>query len=226
MGLRGRGLLRSTTRIAIVLLVIVNGFVFASTRSARIEAVSGVLPEAAAVQDPELLPGWSGAYPRARVLRESSITEESYGSDGRPAYQVAAFNPKDQAITLSSMFATLDESTQTSTLRHEYGHALMSDLVARDEHGSYAGSRLRTNALQVLTQGSDPRDLPPALKPVFKDYQRAPRDIYDDGPRTQPGYYTSTFGEFFAESYRRQLEGEPIPAATAAVFERIDAIQD
>lgn len=187
------------------------------------EASSGVLPQSAVSAHPDVLLGWSGSYPRARVMKQETITEESYGADGRPAYQVAAFNPKDQAITLSAMFATLDESTQASTLRHEFGHALMSDIVARDQGGDYTRSRVRTNALQLLTQESDPRELPQLLLPIFEDYRSAPRDIYDDG-LTLDGYYTSTFGEFFAESYRRHLEGEPIPSATRAVFERIEGL--
>lgn len=223
MGHSGRGLLRAITRTAIAALLVVNGFTFASIAAASREAISGVLPQSAVSAQPDVFLGWSGSYPRARVMKESTITEESYGSDGRKGYQVAAFNPKDQAITLSAMFATLDESTQASTLRHEYGHALMSDIVARDQGGDYTRSRVRTNALQLLTQESDPRELPELLLPIFEDYTRAPRDIYDDG-LTLDGYYTSTFGEFFAESYRRHLEGEPIPSAARAVFERIEGL--
>lgn len=226
MGHSGRHLLRTIIRTAIVVLLVINGFLYLSVAAAKREAVSGILPEPAASAQPALLPGWSGAYPRARVLRVSTITEESYGSDGRKAYQVAAFNPRDQAITLSSMFATLDAANQASTLRHEYGHALASDLIARDQGGDYVHSRLRTDALQLLTQTSDPRDLPPALKPLFEDYRSAPRSIYDAGAMAVPGYYTSTLGEFFAESFRRYLEGESIPSATRAVFERIEALQD
>lgn len=223
MGALGREHRRTILRALIVALVIINGFIGGTVADAHREAVSGLLPQSAIEVHPEVLLDWEGTYPRARVLKRETITEESYGSDGRLSYAVAAFNPKDQAITLSSMFAELDGTTQDSTLRHEYGHALMSDIVARDEGGDYADSRVRTNTLQLLTQENDPRELPELLLPVFEDYQRSPRSIYDEG-RTQPGYYTSTFGEFFAESYRRHLEGKPLPASTEAVIDRIEAL--
>lgn len=228
MRLSGRGLLRAITRTGIVVLIIVNGLLYLDTSEAKREAVSGLLPQSAVSVQPEVLLDWSGFYPKTRLIEQSDITQEFYGVDGRVGYGLAAFNPNNQSIVRSSMFEEISENDQLSTLRHEYGHALLSDLLVRDRGGDYYRSR-KANALQELTQGDNPSELPELLLPIFEDYRSAPRSIYDRGmesTRTIPGYFTREFGEFFAESFARYLEGEPIPAATRAVFERIEALQD
>ena len=108
------------------------------------------------------------------------------------------------------------------TVRHEYGHAFLDDLLKgmpSTPPPSEAPKTTPVTRLAFLPYGADSDSkpdptLPAILQPVVHEFHHAPRDIYGSP------YYTSTFGEFIAESYARFCEGRYVPRVTAAFLSR------
>jgi len=233
MGHTGRGLLRTSLRLVILVLLVVNALAFLSIGNARREAVSGLLPQAAAVAQPQLLLSWHGYYPRARALIHDNTSLESIGYSGQVNGRVvAAYDPRNQSIGLGDGYSALGSELQRSVLRHEYGHALMADVVNRSCGGDYTHSRVRISQLQRLTQTSDPSNLPTELLPVFHDYLNEVRagnlGIYGADGQTghaPRGYYLSNLGEFFAQSFEEFcVNPANVPPATRAAFQHIETL--
>lgn len=100
---------------------------------------------------------------------------------------------------------SLLQSNFRHLLRHEYGHALLQDWLCATA-GQATG---RYYSAAVSVPGEPFRESwPDAIHPMLEDYLSAPRNVYGDA------YFTSTFHEYFAESYARLLDGQTVPAAT------------
>jgi hypothetical protein len=94
------------------------------------------------------------------------------------------------------------------TLRHEYGHAFLHDwLLAHDDSGA------RGTQLAELTRATNVQEdagRSATVRSVLREYRTVRPTIYGDT------YFTSTFGEFVAESYAYYCEGRNVPSSTAA----------
>ena len=93
------------------------------------------------------------------------------------------------------------------TVRHEYGHAFLCDLLA-DKVGlkTKRGQQLM---LETIKDSPNP-DLrwPSGLGAVVREYRHVSRNVY-----MEP-YYTSDFGEYLAESFARFGSGQSVPPET------------
>ncbi len=97
------------------------------------------------------------------------------------------------------------------TLRHEYGHAFLNDFLK----AAAGGDQRLAATLSVMpyqTASAKAADWPGALVPLLEEYRKTPKTVFGSA------YYTSTFGEYFAESYARFCEGKEVPAATRKFF--------
>ena len=131
----------------------------------------------------------------------------------------AYFDPKQDTIHIigdqSCLEATLPEwmrPTLKHTIRHEYGHAFLSDwLEACEPRKDPVGEYL------AYTDTAQPNAAacPPRLKIVMDEYTRVPQDVYE-----QP-YYTRTFNEYMAESYARFVAGQYVPVETRAFLAEV-----
>lgn len=109
-----------------------------------------------------------------------------------------------------------EASEERTVLPHEYGHAFTQDFLCGESRDAGQLEAYRDAlARAVRGCGEDAGNgLPPALGPVLRDYLAAEADLYDRG-----GYFTSSFDEYLAESYRRMLRGDGrAPAATREFF--------
>ena len=183
----------------------------------------GLLDEPA-IAAHDIFNGWTGDYPTARVIVWSNDTDQILG-DNPKYFTAGAYDPKDQVITLTDRYFTATPEQQTQILVHEYGHALMGDLI---NHGSitnnYSLNRYSINRVQLFTQEANPRSVPEILRPLFLEYQRAERDTYDKWSNP-PGYYTNIFGEYFAESFRCYIQGETVSEEVKAYFQEIEQLE-
>lgn len=101
------------------------------------------------------------------------------------------------------------QPTFRHTLRHEYGHAFLEDYCR-----AKGMDPMSPSFLACAQPGShlDPKDFPRKLRPVLAAYRSASSDIYG------MDYFTSTFEEFFAESYARYVAGDSIPGGVRSFF--------
>lgn len=190
-------------------------------------AATNLVSPQPATENLHVFGSWRGALPLLRTPH-SSLAPLVGRLDGSDIPAIASYNPYDQSITLSPKLRSLPMETREVVLRHEFGHALLADVLNRGAVGSYALSRFRINAVLQLAAWQDPGDLPSVLRPVWVDFVEAQRSnpaIYgDDGaPR---GYYTSNFGEFFAQSFAAYCVGSPeVPLGTAAALAEIERLE-
>jgi hypothetical protein len=180
-----------------------------------------------ATEDVHVFGTWHGALPLLRGVRRSPVPLVGH-MYGREIPAIAHYDPYDQSITLGPALRGLPAITQATALRHEYGHALLVDILNRDAMGSYALSRFRSDAVLQLAAWQSPGELPRVLRPIWSDFVAAHRSnpaIYGDWG-APAGYYTSTFGEFFAESFAAYCVGNPeVPAGTAAALTEIEQLE-
>lgn len=103
------------------------------------------------------------------------------------------------------------------SLRHEYGHAFVEDVLkAADAPKVGSGDEMYL----AYTESTMPREcadeiscMPPELQPVLEEWRTSQADIY------RLPYFTSTFNEYLAESYARYLGGYHVPDATRRYLE-------
>lgn len=156
------------------------------------------------------LGSWRGTLPRARsvsVVDEIVVQGHAAPQNGVWAGQ---FDPVTGDIQIISSAGDL-------TLAHEYGHALMQDLVVeRMGEGAYALGVFES--LSQTNRDSDPSQVPEWLLGVFEDYRRLPADPYGDT------YYGDSFNEYFAESFAWTTvrEGMSVAPATLAFFANLE----
>jgi len=143
------------------------------------------------------------------------------GAGGKSEIQ-GFYDPKDGHIEITGGLARLSAAMPVAPLRtlfyrdlrHEYGHAFLHDWTS-----ARSG---RDSVRAVSTQGSnkiDPESLPVELRAVAAEYRVVSPTIYGQQ------YFTSTFGEFVAESYARLLSGQEVPPATEKFLKTASAKQ-
>jgi len=134
-----------------------------------------------------------------------------FGTGGRAEAQ-GAYDSRTGEIRISGdrarLEATFPEWLQpvfVGTLRHAYGHAFIEDYFATH------GFTLEGEAFLAYTETGfqpDASAYPDDIRPVMEEFDALPVDVYDE-PQ-----YAATFAEYMAESYRRFIEGEPVPPKT------------
>jgi hypothetical protein len=88
-------------------------------------------------------------------------------------------------------------------LRHEYGHAFLHDWMKEKRAGDRAWDATLQDAEHI-----DPKSMPRALRESVTEYR-----AMDSASYGVP-YFTSSYGEFMAESYARVLSGWEVPPKT------------
>jgi hypothetical protein len=91
------------------------------------------------------------------------------------------------------------------TLRHEYGHAAFFQWA--HANGIYPSSP-RFVPLGDEAAEPNPKDYPPKLQRVVREWSEQPEKLYGHP------YLTSTFIEYIAESYAQLLDGNKVPPST------------
>jgi hypothetical protein len=154
---------------------------------------------------------WRGSLPRARTVRVVDrivVTGLAAPTDGVWAGQ---FDPTSGGIEII-------ESAGDLTLAHEYGHALLEDLII-ERVGPGAPSLSIFQALAETRRDSDPECVPEWLRGVFDEFRRLPADPYGDP------YYGSSFNEYFAESFAwtADRDGMKVAPATLSFFASLES---
>lgn len=153
---------------------------------------------------------WRGTLPRARsvkVVDTIVITGRAAPENGVWAGQYDPMTGEIQVI----------RDAGAITLAHEYGHALLQDLI--DEHTGVGTDALWIfQALADANRETDPSQVPDWLRAVFVEYQGLPGEPYDDV------YYGSSFNEYFAESFAwtATRDAQSVPPVTLAFLESLD----
>lgn len=153
------------------------------------------------------LGSWRGQMPRTRPVRVvKDISPPMSPVQGTVAGQ---FDP------LSDEIKVIPGSGDV-TLAHEYGHAMLEDLIERHE-GSYTASLKMFSVLEDSRQ-VDARNVPEWLRPTFMEYQRLPVTYYGSP------YFGRSFNEYFAESFARMslCRGKGVPPQTRLFLERVE----
>jgi hypothetical protein len=155
------------------------------------ESAPQVMASAVRSDEPAYMTGslgsWRGALPRARSVRVVDrilVQGHAAPQDGVWAGQ---FDPVTGGIEVIRSAGDL-------TLAHEYGHALLQDLIVQHT-GEGSQSLAVFQRLAETGRTTDPSAVPEWLRNVFDEYRRLPADPYGDT------YYSTSFNEYFAESF-------------------------
>jgi hypothetical protein len=153
---------------------------------------------------------WRGTLPYARPVR----IVEHIGVEGQNTPQdgvwAGQYDPATGEIRIIRTAGDL-------TLAHEYGHALLQDLIIKYARESVCPVGT-FQSLSETNRSTDPSQVPEWLRTVFADYRSLPADPYGSA------YYGSTFNEYFAESFARiaNRDGKGVAAATTAFFANLE----
>lgn len=106
------------------------------------------------------------------------------------------------------------ENLRLWTLRHEYGHALMEDILYKTQDQGGYDTYLKTFFLfqssKFITRNSGAwivnNFYPPELQNIYYSYQKHGKEIYG-----KSAYIGDNFAEFFAEGYTTFLSGSLLP---------------
>jgi hypothetical protein len=157
---------------------------------------------------------WRGTLPLARSVNVVDVLTV----DGRKApgdgVWAGQYDPSDGSITVISSAGDL-------TLAHEYGHALLHDLL--DERmGRGALSIGVFMQMEATDRTSDSESVPEWLRGMFHEYCGLPADPYGDT------YYGNSFCEYFAESFAwtANRDGAYVAPITLAFFTSLETAKD
>ena len=207
--------------LAVVVLVQVKPAIADYTK-----ATINVLPLPAGENNP-IFEGWDGYYPLTRKQggnQEEDGLQSQQSADALGFVQAGVFSPEDQSVGIDEdFFRANPHLDRDEVVLHEYGHALMSDLINHEGIGGYWVSRHKTNAMIDITQESDISEVPEILHPIFLAYQETPKDIYQT-QFSKPNYYSSCFSEFFAESFAWYVSGQPVSEEINLFFTGIETL--
>jgi len=217
---------RIAIRALLIVAVVAAAYRNVAAFSGNYSTASAAVRSTPACETLGIFGTWRGQLPLARELRQSQEGADTY--NGEVSYKLAYFSAADQSITETPIFHRLNAGRQAAALRHEYGHALLSDLLNRGALGSYSLSRFELDRVLNLTADDNPGALPEVLRPVWEDFveaRRSNRSIYCTDNLAIAGYYTDHFGEFVAESFGRFCNGDPlVPPRTAGALREIEQI--
>lgn len=161
--------------------------------------------------------GSQRAYPELSLPRKRAVvlTAESYGP-------WAAWTAPNGTISVrNSVRHSWPADSYRRLMLHEYGHALLDDVVADGVYWSLLRVRMYERVSATSRSGSMPEGMPEAVGVVFSAYRQAPDMVYESayGKGSMASHFTDSFGEFFAESFARWRSGDPIDPAVARAFE-------
>jgi hypothetical protein len=147
---------------------------------------------------------WHGTLPIARPI--ARVEEIAAGGQTAPEGSVWAgeYDPVEDHI------AVIKDCASDLTLAHEYGHALLYDLII--EHvGDGAQALAVFDLLSNADRQTSANTVPEWLRPTFVEYRDSTSPPYGDN------YYGSSFNEYFAESFAwtANRSGMYVPAAMA-----------
>jgi hypothetical protein len=176
-------------------------------------SITYVTPEnaAAPAASSGCLGDWHGAVPHIRPI--ARVLEIDAEGQTAPAGSVWAgeYDPVNDRI------AVLEDCASDLTLAHEYGHALLYDVII--EHvGPGAPAQALFAALDATGQHTSTSRVPEWLRPVFDEYRTASASPYGDG------YFGASFNEYFAESFAwtANRSGMDVPPAMTAFFDDVE----
>jgi hypothetical protein len=178
------------------------------------QTAPAVMADSIQKDEPAYLTGslgaWRGSLPRARsvdVVKRIVVEGVAAPAEGVWAGQ---FDPITGDIQVIAGAGDL-------TLAHEYGHALLLDLIV-ERVGPGAGALAAFQGLSEMDRGSDPSSAPEWLRGMFAEYKRLRADPYGDS------YYGSSFNEYFAESFAwtADRDGMDVAPITLAFFACLD----
>jgi hypothetical protein len=135
--------------------------------------------------------------------------------DGREV--AAAYDPAMDRIEIASATGS-DPRCARHALRHEYGHALVIDILTAAA-SDRESARRTIQEFRGLGPHGDRMIVPEALRPVFDEYATFEPETYGDGS------LSSDFGEYMAESYARYLDGSRVPPVTARFLGDVAAME-
>jgi len=156
---------------------------------------------------------WKGSIP---TLRRVSVLGDIPEVVSTPALRTVG-----NYTTRTAEIVLLRGDTLTPTvLRHEYGHALLFDVLVRECGGDIADAlRLDESVVASFSRTSDITTLPTDLRAIAREYQSQPTTIY--GNR----HFTTTFGEYVAQSFSRYCAALIVPVTTAAWLRGVEVGQ-
>lgn len=165
-------------------------------------------------------------YPKLRQVQAAQVDQTYLAlainyvkqATSHKAVEAGKYDTKTRTVSILSEFVRAEAGLPTQLqpqfihiLRHEYGHALVEDLLKVKYPGEARGGE-KYAAFDAVNEPKESSNVlgavPPALKPVVKDWMKAPDDIYG------MDHNTETFNEYLAESYARFMDGQSIPAET------------
>lgn len=157
---------------------------------------------------------WRGDLPRARAVRVVQSIQVQGQAAPENGVWAGQYDPVTGGIEIIRASGDI-------TLAHEYGHALLQDLIVR-EIGEGAPALALFQQLADTSRSTDPSGVPAWLRGVFDEYRRLPAAPYGDS------YYGDSFNEYFAESFawtavRDGMDVSPAARAFFADLERASA---
>jgi hypothetical protein len=166
---------------ALVIACLGVGVAIASPRALELATTPGCRIDAGVPGD------WHGALPTKRpvsVVATIVVSDQTcpQGSTWAGQYNVATGDIQ------------IVKNASAITLAHEYGHALLHDLL-RQRCGSSESPDMTFIRIEKMNQSSGSAGLPEWLKPAYREYQNGSPTPFGDS------YFGDSFGEYFAESF-------------------------
>lgn len=200
-------------------VVVVGGLTLLETRRADNRKLSAAMLHQIATKTPE---GTFGTYPKVHKVVCANcdksgvqILADTIKTGGVVSQGAGRYDSNTGKITMVADEIRWEASLPAGmrpnfehALRHEYGHAFLDDWLKAVGGGADSGKKLAF--LPYTEGGAAVGNYPKNLRPVFREFRGINPNIYG------VAYYTSTFGEFMAESYARFCEGKDVPPATTA----------
>lgn len=153
------------------------------------------------------VPGtWRGDLPHARHVTTVDKIDVAGVASPQGGTWAGLYNPVSHDIQVVKGAAAL-------TLAHEYGHALLHDLLL-----ARCADRWEADALfariEVMNQSSGPDGLPVWLTAAYHEYECGSPTLYGSA------YFGDSFGEDFAESfaYYTTRAGADVPPVMTALL--------
>ena len=165
---------------------------------------------------PATIAGWKGSLPYDRrvTVEETMSATQDLSVFGDGVQTLASYNVKTGEINILT--------GADSTRNHEFGHALLVDLVAQQNGGDYAKAASDSMALNKLSPEATDSSLAPSwLVGVADDYRNA---TPTGALGAYNGYYLQNLNEYFAECYSLYTNGQQgeVPPNTRAFLASVE----
>jgi hypothetical protein len=157
------------------------------------------------------LGAWRGTLPRERTVKLVDRIESPALAAPAEGVWAGQYDPMTGDIKVIRTAGDI-------TLAHEYGHALLHDLLEQGSGGSRR-ALYEFSALVAANHDTDPSDVPERLRSVFDEYRGTQDDLYGNS------HYAGSFAEYFAESFARIATGDGanVPPRMTAFLASLDS---